>query len=126
MTKHIARGHTHRREQLGIQTGVTDVFRVEGSAYVDHSVQFPQRYPVIPTVVAGMYSTSEDPQIGGVTVALMAANEAGFTVRVFNSLSSARLPQVGWIAVGFPRPMRPDAQRVMILDSGRLDEAVLA
>ena len=121
----IAWGHTHLPAQLGIQSGVTEVFRVGANAWVDYPVKFDVPFPVVPTVVVGMYSTSTSPEIGGVTVALMAASEEGFTVRVFNSLSTARLPQVGWIAVGFAQPQRPGAQQVMILDSGRLDEAVL-
>ena len=111
--------------QIGIQSGVTDVFRVEANAYVDYSVRFAQPFPVVPTVVVGMYSTSTSPEIGAVTVALMAASEEGFTVRVFNSGATARLPQVGWIAAGFAQPRRPGELLVMILDSGRLDEVVL-
>lgn len=121
----IAWGHTHLPAQLGIQSGVTDVFRVEGSAYVDYSVRFAQPFPVVPTVVVGMYSTSTAPQIGSINVALMAADEEGFTVRVFNDGASARLPQVGWIAVGVDKPQRPDVQIIMVLDGGRLDEAIL-
>lgn len=100
MASSIAWGHTHLPEQLGIQSGVTEVFRVEGNAYVDYDVKFAARFPTVPVVVVGMYSTSTAPQIGGITVALMAADEEGFTVRVFNSLSTARLPQVGWVAAG--------------------------
>ena len=126
MAKSIAWGHTHLPAQLGIQSGVTDVFRVEASAYEDHSVRFAQPCPVVPTVVVGMYSTSTAPQIGSIAVALMAADEEGFTVRVFNDGASARLPQVGWIAVGFEPPKRPAMQTTMVLDSGRLDEVTLA
>ena len=122
----IAWGHTHLPAQLGIQSGVTDVFRVEASAYVDHSVRFAQPFPVVPTVVVGMYSTSTAPQIGSITVALMAADEEGFTVRVFNDGASARLPQVGWIAVGVAQPARPPESAVMTLGTGALDIATLA
>ena len=121
----IAWGHTHLPAQLGIQSGVTDVFRVEASEYVDHRVEFDAPFPVVPVVVVGMYSTSTAPQIGSVAVALMAADEDGFTVRVFNDGASARLPQVGWIAVGVAQPQRPEGRGFMILDSGRLDEATL-
>ncbi len=121
----IAWGHTHLPTQLGIQSGVTDVFRVEASEYVDHRVEFDAPFPVVPVVVVGMYSTSTAPQIGSVAVALMAADKDGFTVRVFNDGASARLPQVGWIAVGVAQPQRPEGRGVMILDSGRLDEATL-
>ena len=121
----IAWGHTHLPAPLGIQSGVTDVFRVEASEYVDHRVEFDAPFPVVPVVVVGMYSTSTAPQIGSVAVALMAADEDGFTVRVFNDGASARLPQVGWIAVGVAQPQRPEGRGVMILDAGRLDEATL-
>jgi hypothetical protein len=104
----IAWGHTHLPAQLGIQSGVTGTFRVEANAYVDHRVEFDAPFPVVPTVVVGMYSTSTAPQIGSITVALMTADEEGFTARVFNDGSSARLPQVGWIAVGVEMPKRPD------------------
>ena len=126
MAKSIAWGHTHLPAQLGIQSGVTDVFRVEGSAYADHSVTFETPFPVVPVVVVGLYSTSTAPQIGGIAVALMSASTTGFTVRVFNDGASARLPQVGWIAVGFEPPKRPAMQTTMVLDSGRLDEVTLA
>lgn len=126
MAKHIAWGHTHLPAQIGIHSGVTEVFRVEANAWVDYPVKFDVPFPVVPTVVVGMYSTSTAPEIGSVTVALMAADEEGFTARVFNDGALARLPQVGWIAVGYETPRRPDIQLVMILDSGRLDEAVLA
>lgn len=125
MASSIAWGHTHLPAQIGIQSGVTDVFRVEASAYVDHRVEFDAPFPVVPTVVVGMYSTSTAPQIGSITVALMAADEEGFTARVFNDGASARLPQVGWIAVGVDKPQRPDVQIIMVLDGGRLDEAIL-
>lgn len=112
MAKSIAWGHTHLPAQLGIQSGVTDVFRVEANAYVDHRVEFDVPFPVVPTVVVGMYSTSTAPEIGSITVALMAADEEGFTARVFNDGSSARLPQVGWIAVGFEMLKRPDVTTI--------------
>ena len=117
----IAWGHTHLPAQLGIQSGVTEVFRVEANAWVDYPVKFDVPFPVVPTVVVGMYSTSPAPEIGSITVALMAADEEGFTTRVFNDGALARLPQVGWIAVGVDKPRRP----IMVLDGGRLDEAIL-
>ena len=112
MAKNIAWGHTHLPAQLGIQSGVTDVFRVEANAYVDHSVMFDAPFPAVPTVVVGLYSTSTAPQIGSVTVALMAADTDGFTARVFNDGSTTRLPQFGWIAVGFEKPKRPDVTTI--------------
>lgn len=112
MAKNIAWGHTHLPAQMGIQSGVTEVFRVEANAWVDYPVKFDVPFPVVPTVVVGMYSTSTAPEIGSVTVALMAADEEGFTARVFNDGSLARLPQVGWIAVGFEMLKRPDVTTI--------------
>lgn len=82
-----------------IQKGLTSSIQVPGQSYTEQVVAFSPQMSGTPTVVASIYSTSTEYNIGYVTVAVHSISANGFVIRLFNADSSLRIPRVSWIAI---------------------------
>ena len=77
---------------------------VDSSKYVDVPITFPRAFHSAPIVVVGFETESTAGSFGRCSVAVTGTvTAAGFTVRIFNGDTTARVPRVSWIAVGTPQ-----------------------
>lgn len=86
-------------KNLGITSGKANV-NATANAYTDVSISFGKTYTEVPIVVVGFYSNSTAAAFGGLAVAVNSITTTGCNVRVFNSTSTGRTPEVRWVAIG--------------------------
>ena len=97
-------GHNHFPADVGVQCGLIAATNVSSGSYADVSVTFPKAFQSVPVVVVGFKSESTAGTFGRCSVAVTGTvTAAGFTVRIFNGDTTARVPRVSWIAVGTPQ-----------------------
>ena len=85
----------------GVCSGVSDTIAASANAVTTTNISFPSGYfSAAPNVVVGFYSMSTAAAFGGLTCAVKNITTTGADVVVFNNTSSARSPQVEWIAFG--------------------------
>lgn len=86
---------------LKICWGFTDGFDAEGSAITTYDVSFPINFSSIPSIFLTSY-TGTNAVSGNPTVAIGSnASSSKFTIRVFNTDTSTRVPHYYWFAIGF-------------------------
>lgn len=73
---------------------------VAAGTYADTQVTFNQAFKSLPVVVACFISASTAASFGNCTLSVLGRSTSGFTVRIFNNDSSAREPDIAWIAIG--------------------------
>ena len=129
MAQHIAWGHTHLASQLaGLQCGVVACSTAAGNTYTDTYMEFPEPYNAPPVVTVCLRTDvgATDADFGRLTLAVASVSKIGVLIRAYNAASTARAFSASWIVIGDMTPGRPSsADGVMVLDAGRLDEAIL-
>ena len=75
---------------------------VAAQSYKDYTVTFPVPFKNTPMVQCSLYTWSTSYYMGGFSVAVVGGTvtKTGFTVRCFNSTSSARDFHLSWLAIG--------------------------
>ena len=97
-------GHNHFPADVGVQCGRIAGTSVDSSKYVDVPITFPRTFHSAPIVAVGFETESTAGSFGRCSVAgTGTVTAAGFTVRIFNGDTTARVPRVSWIAVGTPQ-----------------------
>lgn len=85
-------------EHSNIRCASESLGQVSANSYKDFTITFTPAMSKTPVVVAMMLSTSTSPTMGSITVSAINPTAAGFTARVFNNTSSARMPAIAYIA----------------------------
>lgn len=83
-----------------IKTGTITGSSINANSYADYTVTFSEAFESVPVVMACFQSTSTAGYFGRCTVAVVSTTKTGCTIRVFNGDSSARGPNINWIAIG--------------------------
>ena len=78
---------------------ITGVPNVPSHSYSDIQVYFSKVFSSAPIVVVGMMSSSTGYGTGSVSVSAHSIATYGFTARIFNNDTSARSPDIHWIAM---------------------------
>ena len=96
--------------------------------FCDTYMEFPEPYNAPPMVTVCLRTDvgTTDADFGRLTLAVASVSKIGVLIRAYNAASTARAFSASWIAIGDMTPGRPvSADGVMVLDMGRLDEAIL-
>lgn len=102
---HKANGDNNGRifsfKTFKIQTGT--IYNLETStagAATDTTINFPESFSSIPTVVACFHAASGAAGHGNLSISVHSETTTSFTVRVNSDDSANRAPNVSWIAIG--------------------------
>lgn len=90
------------RTGLGIQSGAFTAASTDGGTYTDTQVTFPTAFASPPNVVVGFRTGSTAAAFGHCSCAVVPGSitTTGCTIRFFNGDTTARLPEITWIAIG--------------------------
>lgn len=83
-----------------IEMGTITGSSISANRTADYTVTFTEPFSSPPVVVACFQSTSTAGYFGRCTVGVVSTTATGCTIRVFNGDSSARGPNINWIAIG--------------------------
>ena len=82
-----------------IKRGQTSAISIAPTSYTDEIVTFDEPFDVVPTVQGTISSNSTGAGSGDLMCSIFNVSKTGFTIRMFNSGSSNRLPAVQWLAL---------------------------
>jgi len=100
ITKIIEKMRSISKGTPEIQCGRITGTSVSANTYLDRSFTFPKQFENIPVVTACFISTSVAPTFGRCTIAVNSITAKGATIRIFNSDTVGRVPDMFWIAIG--------------------------
>ena len=99
----LVQAHNDEPLQPTIYAANAALGTVASGTYEDFSFLFPSgMFTATPTVVATLYSSSENTELGSTMVAITSNSVSGFSVRVFNDMETNFTPALRYIAVQMP------------------------
>lgn len=82
-----------------IESGTITGSSVAAGSTMDYNVTYTKTFGSTPQPVACFSTTSTASGFGNCTLAVLNRSRTGFTVRVYNNDTAARVPSITWIAI---------------------------
>lgn len=82
-----------------IQSGSTGYINVPANSYKDVQIEFPKPFESDPNISASIWGMSDSPSYGNINFSYDNISKTGFTMRIYNDNTSARVPRFRWIAI---------------------------
>ena len=82
-----------------IQSGSTGYIDVPANSYKDVQIEFPKPFESDPNISASIWGMSDSPSYGNINFSYDNISKTGFTMRIYNDNTSARVPRFRWVAI---------------------------
>lgn len=86
--------------EIMLDYGSTGAYSVSAGSYADKTITFTKTFSSPPRVIACFQTSSTAGGFGGCTLGVASVTTTGATIRVYNSDTATRMPNVYWIAIG--------------------------